>query len=349
MQTLALERAQVVSPHLTAIPLANIVTCLKNLAIPPSSLEEVLEQALSQQIERNRRSQLGLHKSVLVEDFKRPFEGNSAIRLHERLRTLSEEDEKLYATVLPLIQSSGVGKSRTVVELSKYAPGIMFCIRTTPASNSLSLPTQDAPIFQFLSQSIPAVTNGEINGYIPRLLKEWWDHCLVAPLIIATVETFKKICIQLLEDIGDVGKNPTPEQCKTLLKNFAQICVDDIVEGYRSDSGSLRPDKKSSGRQMGVSVPSTPDRSNEQTFGERLSSRPVVIEEIARRASLYLSKIHPADKPDLTTDAIKFRTDTASVLGGRIRKHVGTLSTAFEYFFIALDEFSNLSRLLTPM
>jgi hypothetical protein len=348
-QDLALKYAQSRYPHLTAIPLGNILNHLQNLANPPSSLEEVLEGACSQQIERNRRPGPEIHKSVLVEDFKRPFEGKSAVRLHERLRALSEEDEELYAVVLPLIQSSGVGKSRTVVELSKYAPGIIFCIRTTSPSKTSSLPAQDAPIFHFLSQSLPAVIDGGIDDANPKFLSEWWDHCLVAALIIATVETFKEICAQLLEDIGAVGKKPSAEQYKTLVRNFAQICVDDIVDGYRSDSTSPGPDANSTGRRGGRSAPSTSDRSDQQPFSKPLPSRPVVIEQIARRASLYLLKIHPADKPDPTDDPVKFRTDADSVLGGRIREHVGTLSNAFEYYFIALDEFSNFSRLLTPM
>jgi len=322
---------------------------IESPVVAPSSLEEVLEQTLVQQIERNKRPGPEIPYNALVEDFKRPYVGNGAVRLHERLQALSREDEKLYAAVLPLIQTSGVGKSRTVVELSKYAPGIIFCIRTTSPHKTSSLLAQDAPIFQFLSKKIPSESFDGLDHGDRMSLPEWWDHCLVAALIIATIDTFKEICTRLLKESGAVGKDLSSEQRNTVLKNFARICVDGIVDGYRSDSGSPGPDANSPGRQMGSGLPGASDRSDQQSPCEPLSSRPAVIEEIARRASLCLSKIHLADKPDFRGDAVAFWTNIASVLGRRIRKHLGTLSTAFDYFFIALDSFSSFSHLLDPM
>ena len=63
--------------------------------------------------------------------WKKPFTGNALVNLCKVLDTLEGRypDASYYAKILPIIQSSGVGKSRLVDELSKLRVGLFFTLR----------------------------------------------------------------------------------------------------------------------------------------------------------------------------------------------------------------------------
>ncbi|CDR98617.1 uncharacterized protein SPSC_02402 [Sporisorium scitamineum] len=55
-----------------------------------------------------------------------------------------------YAKVLPIIQSSGFGKSKLCVHLSTTQPGMLVCMRPTPPV-PVSFPPQDASVYNYFS------------------------------------------------------------------------------------------------------------------------------------------------------------------------------------------------------
>ena len=62
-----------------------------------------------------------------------PFRGSGAALFKSALDEMNERrDEKLYANFVPIIQSSGMGKSRLVDETAKLIFTIPFCFRAEP-------------------------------------------------------------------------------------------------------------------------------------------------------------------------------------------------------------------------
>ncbi|SPO31669.1 uncharacterized protein UTRI_06633_B [Ustilago trichophora] len=58
-----------------------------------------------------------------------------------------------YTKVLPIIQSSGFGKTKMCVPLSFYQPGILICTRPSSAENAtVSFPPQDEKVFNYFKQ-----------------------------------------------------------------------------------------------------------------------------------------------------------------------------------------------------
>jgi hypothetical protein len=83
----------------------------------------------------------------LALDFSRPYLGGAAASLYKKLEDIGKYQPELYAPILPFLQASRTGKSRTVAELSAFCPGISICLRQNQPM-SASLPVQDTSIYQ---------------------------------------------------------------------------------------------------------------------------------------------------------------------------------------------------------
>ena len=90
-----------------------------------------------------------------------PYFGRAAERLNETLENLYTHDPEcpsrheppvLYAPVVPILQSAGSGKTRTVIELARKQIGLYICIREpSPLKHSIPLPAQDWSAYKSLS------------------------------------------------------------------------------------------------------------------------------------------------------------------------------------------------------
>jgi hypothetical protein len=54
-----------------------------------------------------------------MKSWERPYTGDAADTLYEMLCLYSKIDKELYSRTVPMLQSSGTGKSRTIDEFSK--------------------------------------------------------------------------------------------------------------------------------------------------------------------------------------------------------------------------------------
>ena len=94
-------------------------------------------------------------RDMIRQDFGRQFLGTGADDLrahikHQRLET--ESNKSFYSNVVPVLQSSGAGKTRTVVQLSQKELGLLVCVRSQPSSPDtvVSEPPRDQETAQWL-------------------------------------------------------------------------------------------------------------------------------------------------------------------------------------------------------
>ncbi|SPO22254.1 uncharacterized protein UTRI_00932 [Ustilago trichophora] len=72
-----------------------------------------------------------------------------------------------YAKVLPLLQSSGFGKSRLCVQLSVLHPGMLVCMRDSPPqSQQVSFPSQDSHVFDFFVESHALLEQSSVKAHL---------------------------------------------------------------------------------------------------------------------------------------------------------------------------------------
>ncbi|PWN53003.1 hypothetical protein IE53DRAFT_384525 [Violaceomyces palustris] len=95
-------------------------------------------------------------------DFALPMQGLGPVLLdywisiqNEAMRRVGSHD-KFYARVLPIVQSSGTGKTRHTVELSARQAGFLVCVRShTPrGAGSVSFPPQDTKVYEYFATLI---------------------------------------------------------------------------------------------------------------------------------------------------------------------------------------------------
>ncbi|SOV05549.1 uncharacterized protein UDID_18454 [Ustilago sp. UG-2017a] len=80
-------------------------------------------------------------------------------------RPVPEQTRKYYAKVLPIIQSSGFGKTRLCVQLSTVSPGMLVCLRESSLLTrncAVSEPPQDKPVYDYFQR---------IKGLLPGSLE----------------------------------------------------------------------------------------------------------------------------------------------------------------------------------
>jgi len=102
--------------------------------------ERVFSQALQDQL-------IVSHQPHVEYDFKRPYLGSGAADLDAHVRGLTVdstgEESPFYAWIVPVLQSSGTGKTRTVIQLSRIRLGILVCVRPLARQPTLMPPRDD--------------------------------------------------------------------------------------------------------------------------------------------------------------------------------------------------------------
>ena len=117
--------------------------------------------------------------SRLHKDWTAEFLGGSALFLRDLI--LAEEREfqsNTYAKMIPIIQSSGTGKSRLLDEISKEFLSISFVLRH-PGENGF--PPGDYEITTFLSR--PYKTEVELHALVVAFLAGTLAQCKQIPLV----------------------------------------------------------------------------------------------------------------------------------------------------------------------
>ena len=113
----------------------------------------------------------------LAEQFDRPFQGNAHRRfLSFIVRTRNDFNyafTKPYYYGTPIIQSSGTGKTRMVLELRNHAPLLYLCLRkpSAPGDARASYPLADPGVLEYFAGS-----SRSFNFQIACFLAAWFSQ-----------------------------------------------------------------------------------------------------------------------------------------------------------------------------
>lgn len=292
-------------------------------------------------------------------DFNKAYIGSAHQTLHETLSRFDSNGGD-YAAVFPILQSSGVGKSRTVVKLADHAPGILLCVRPPSRPNQTdSMPGQDKPIYEFLTSEAPSVHSIILDYTAQRATQfpdrdtahwiEWIHHLRVAALLTATVTVFRDRLHQAVEMLQTVQD---PVTWNGIVEVLRSDFTNEIVRGYRVPS----PVQSSSWNNTSETVEASHGESSPQTSPSIRRSLIKQIAELAERSMVENEHLQPPPEHFLQDDSA-FRYSVMQKLQPllndieRFGADIAALPVegpASRYFFIALDEFATVSHLLTP-
>ena len=119
-------------------------------------LDDILRAALGSDPEPKGTAASLEDAEALREDFQKPFLGSAdqMLRLHvERHMGKGGNRAMVYANVIPILQSSGFGKSKTVTQLSATNLGLFVCVRAATL-NRVSQPPADSSVLPFLQEDL---------------------------------------------------------------------------------------------------------------------------------------------------------------------------------------------------
>jgi hypothetical protein len=117
--------------------------------------------------------------NALILEWKRPFLGSSVDVLRKLLldEEMAFQEDQYYAKVMPIIQSSGTGKSRLLDEMSKEFLTISFTLR---GLKDYGFPPADHEVTGFLAH--PNADYEELNARAMALLSMALIECRGTPL-----------------------------------------------------------------------------------------------------------------------------------------------------------------------
>ncbi|PWN48313.1 hypothetical protein IE53DRAFT_370726 [Violaceomyces palustris] len=115
----------------------------------------------------------------LTSNFDSPYIGEGVdqferkvIRVYSNLfENQDGSGKKHYGRIIPIVQSSGTGKSRLVYELRKRWPTQSVCFRRNPSNPNLGFPLQDASVVDFFIS--PKHLNKDPNLLVAALVAAW--------------------------------------------------------------------------------------------------------------------------------------------------------------------------------
>lgn len=138
----------------------------------------------------------------------------------------TQKPREYYAKVLPIVQSSGFGKTRTCVQLSTRHPGMLVCLRSTQSHEQhlVSFPPQDPCIYAYFCNVVGSVsvlhsTKGHLK--IPETIIEHMafnrGHLLILAWLNVYCKTLAHYLTELKDALGcfDEGQDSMhdPERC----------------------------------------------------------------------------------------------------------------------------------------
>ncbi|KAH8089366.1 hypothetical protein HD553DRAFT_339577 [Filobasidium floriforme] len=313
------------------------------------SIEQILEAAWTAAITTSSAA-LGEPKQRLLpleEDFSRPYVGSADQILHGVLSAFSANKES-YAAVFPILQSSGVGKTRTVVKLTDHAPGILLCIREPEAPNWFSsLPEQDKPIYEFLKLPYPTTPKALAKKRESRWI-EWSKHLRFASLLAATVRLFRERFNETVKTLKISAAKPNNYEWSRIVERLRSEFTDGIVAGYRSPTSTSHTNPKldESSNMSETSKVASPSRSS------LIRSIAMLAQEFEAGSGKF-GYIEPPAEVYFNAGEAHFRISVMRALAPLVASieenlEATSASEPFRYFHVALDEFDGFSDLLTP-
>jgi len=311
-------------------------TVLQDESLALQTLEQLMEATWQQ---RREISMIPLEASE--QDFCEPFVGPGSVELHHELGRDFRRNDLTYPAVIPILQSSGVGKTRTVIELSTHAPGLMLCLRRGPMIDSrmenpltTSLPQRDASVCAFLLGEDMYVTPEHGTKLPTQAYKDlWFVHCRVTALLAATTQVIaEQIKIEKEAVDVDIWKKLGHEEAWPLiLERMSHKFFDGIVRGYvvRSTSPQNCPER--------------------QQQSAETSKRKELIDDIISRSTMNFRE-YQKHIPEPDGNMTVYKSRVAERLASFLVPHLEDVKKhspgSHQYVFVALDEFDTFGHLL---
>lgn len=150
---------------------------------------------------------------IIARDFSRPYMGGGADTLDEWVLYYKEQVDNsetsarhFYANVIPILQSSGSGKTRTVMELSRSRLGMLVCVRPKVAlRDGILLSTSIPPRDDIVADDLLAPTEGFFH---PTRIIATWLIALARELAEFYREDFTEFCKQNHTDSAAAKRDP---------------------------------------------------------------------------------------------------------------------------------------------
>lgn len=202
---------------------ADVLQLMKSVAKGRLELEDVLKAEPSQPTDATGLLHLVAKLSyrtaadIILEDLHQPYIGDGVELLlsHIKWARKERESDPTYSRVVPFLQSSGSGKTRTVLELCKRQIGVYTCVRQPEKRDSnelhISAPAGDASVLGML---VPKPYSDMNPGKVIHELATW---------LKAMAQTLYDLCLELIEKAANEGTQDTfnlPREVDKRLNNF---------------------------------------------------------------------------------------------------------------------------------
>lgn len=158
-------------------------------SIPAAPQETALLQRLAESIRRNYKG--NAHRRLL----------NFVINVNRVYFQERPKDKRPYLKCTPIVQSSGTGKTRMVLELGRISPLLFLCVRHRDATARNGYPLGDEPIMTFVFEDCAAfsLTRDEQAA----VLLATWFTTLTSRLTVLSDSNAKSDFLLQLNKYGD--------------------------------------------------------------------------------------------------------------------------------------------------
>jgi hypothetical protein len=173
---------------------------------------------------RQQGDRMDIEVLQLQNAFVSDYQGKAAELLNKKLLELKHVDGKrVYANIVPIIQSSGTGKTRTAIQLCTLQLGLYLNIRgKTDDIYTTSLPPQDLDAFRAL---VPDTTS--LSESVHRRTLCCW--------LVAFAEEFLRFCEKEAEQLTG-SKKISKTKWSEFITHINQVLYTDLVPGFRLDT-----------------------------------------------------------------------------------------------------------------
>jgi hypothetical protein len=189
-----------------------------------SSVSDIMNDLLATYQDPTERSDNITYRKTLIDSFHRPYVGAGARNLRKHIMWVAEEFAKgvdftdIYSRAIPIIQSSGFGKTRAVLELGKEELGLFVCARNaTPSTIDTSLPAQDELVMKWLAP----------KGNEEREIAARRMTCWLSAVASTMTSLVRKKRADMFPHLAD--KSLTDAEWKSLVQHIARL-LDPIGE-----------------------------------------------------------------------------------------------------------------------
>lgn len=298
-------------------------------------IEAIIELATELAVKSARPSlRYNRAQGAVYQDFAREFEDLGAINDLQRMLhdyNIEMNGEELYAPVLVVLQSSGTGKTRTVLQLCTQELGLYTCLRPSDDPRVVSAPPADRAVTTFLSHKGSSILGpDESIEAATRTMAAW---------LSAFFEIFADYCE------GAVKKSKLNISCQADWSRFPAIIAEELYDGITPGFHAIRtPTSSRSSRASNSSDKSVvledSRRPGPSTVRERLLSQ-----ILARATELKASKAFPTRNTDSAGHFDPSAETYAFHMAGALKRLKEIRKGMRGLTFVAFDEALSLGRL----